>query len=220
MAGTPDASGRVIDAETLLRAYMAGIFPMAEDRDARELFWVDPERRGVIPLGALHISRSLRRDMRRTPHDVRRNTAFGQVVSLCAAREETWINADLKRLYLTLHHRGFAHSIEVWEGGMLAGGVFGVAIGGAFFGESMFSDRPSGSKMALVYLVDLLRRAGFTLFDTQFITAHLASMGAIEIPRYQYRADLSNALRREADFTGTPLTPSLQDVLQRNTHTS
>ncbi|MGR3467302.1 MAG: leucyl/phenylalanyl-tRNA--protein transferase [Shimia sp.] len=210
----------MIDAETLLRAYMAGIFPMAEDRNARELFWVDPERRGVIPLDGLHISRSLRQHMRRTPHDVRRNTAFTRVVALCAAREETWINDDLAGLYTTLHHRGFAHSIEVWEDGMIAGGIFGIAIGGAFFGESMFSGRPNGSKVALVYLVDLLRRAGFTLFDTQFITAHLTTMGAIEIPRDDYRRRLGAALRREGRFTDTPLPGAVQDVLQRNTHTS
>ena len=206
--------------ELLLRAYMAGIFPMAETRDAHDLFWVDPEWRGVIPLDGLHVSRSLRRAIRRQDYDVRINTDFEGVLDGCAARDETWINADLSRLYVALFEAGYAHSIEVLFNGRLAGGIFGIAIGGAFFGESMFSTQTNGSKIAMVYLVDRLRRGGFTLFDTQFITDHLASLGAVEIARSTYRDRLSGALAESASFT-RPLGPtSAQDVLQRITQTS
>lgn len=206
--------------ETLLRAYAAGVFPMAESRDAAELFWVNPRMRGVFPLDGFRISRSLRRRLLRGGYSVTADRAFAQVVAACAARDETWINPGLERLYHALHARGAAHSLEVWQDGALAGGVFGVSLGGAFFGESMFSRRTDGSKIALAYLVDLLNRAGFVLFDTQFITPHLASLGAVELPRSRYMERLGVALGTVADFNGPDPFPAPQDVIQRNTQTS
>ncbi|MEM6479569.1 MAG: leucyl/phenylalanyl-tRNA--protein transferase [Pseudomonadota bacterium] len=210
----------LLTPELLLRAYQIGIFPMSEARHSATLFWVDPERRGVIPLEGLHISRSLRRAVRKGDYDVRINAGFAEVLDGCASRPETWINDELRSLYLELHARGCAHSMEIWAEGRIIGGIFGVAIGGAFFGESMFSGRVNGSKIAMVYLVDRLRSAGFQLFDTQFITAHLASLGAIEIARSQYRRKLEAALVAEARFTELPLPASPQDVLQRMIQTS
>ncbi|MEM1152067.1 MAG: leucyl/phenylalanyl-tRNA--protein transferase [Pseudomonadota bacterium] len=210
----------ILTPELLLRAYEAGIFPMSEARHSSTLFWVDPERRGVIPLDGLHVSRSLRRAVRRADYDVRINTDFAQVLDGCAKRPETWINDELRHLYLELHFRGFAHSLEIWRDGAIAGGIFGVAIGGAFFGESMFSASTNGSKIAMVYLVDRLRRADFMLFDTQFITDHLASLGAIEISRAEYRAHLARAMTLDADFVSVSGPTAAQDVLQRMTQTS
>lgn len=209
-----------LSADTLLAAYASGIFPMAEHEDDPELFWVDPRQRGILPLTGFHISRSLARTLRRADFAVRFDTDFVGVVTGCADREETWINTTLRALYAELAARGHAHSCEVRDAtGALVGGVFGVAIGGAFFGESMFSRRRDGSKIALAYLVDRLRRGGFVLFDTQFLTPHLASLGGIEIPRARYRRALAEALAREADFTAPP-PASPQDVVQRNTQTS
>lgn len=209
----------MLTAEAMLSGYARGIFPMAEGRDEAELHWVDPRQRGIIPLDGFHISRSLARDIRRGNYTVRTNSAFAEVVRLCAARPETWINAPLAALYGRLHAIGHAHSLEVWREGDLAGGVFGVTLGAAFFGESMFSTRANGSKIALAYLVDRLGRAGFTLFDTQFLTPHLASLGAVEIPRAAYRARLVAALARRADFS-LPAVPDPHSLLQRMTQTS
>lgn len=210
----------ILSPELLLRAYEVGIFPMSESRNSAALFWVDPERRGIMPLDALHISRSLRRAVNRNNYDVRVNTAFSNVVDGCANRDETWINEELHQLYAELHTRGFAHSIEVWDQEGLRGGIFGVALGGAFFGESMFSARTNGSKIAMVYLVDRLKRAGFTLFDTQFITDHLASLGAKEISRAEYQRNLSKALKLDVSFGSLHGPISAQEVLQRSTQTS
>ncbi|MEM6727713.1 MAG: leucyl/phenylalanyl-tRNA--protein transferase [Pseudomonadota bacterium] len=210
----------ILSPELLLKAYQVGIFPMSEARHATTLFWVDPERRGVMPLDGLHVSRSLRRAVRRQDYDVRVNSDFAGVLDGCAARPETWINDELRALYLALHLQGHAHSLEIWGENGIAGAIFGVTIGGAFFGESMFSARTNGSKIAMVYLVDRLRRAGFALFDTQFITAHLASLGAVEISRATYRAELERALLLSADFTAPPGPTGAQDVLQRITQTS
>ena len=185
--------------ELLLQGYMAGVFPMAERRDDSEVFWVDPKRRGVLPLDGLHISRSLKRRILKEPFDVRFNADFPGVVAGCAEREETWINDQIYLAYLDLHRMGYAHSQEVWEGNELVGGVYGVAIGGAFFGESMFSRRTDASKIALAYLVSRLRTGGFTLFDTQFVTDHLIRLGAIEISRASYRRRLRDALSVEAN---------------------
>lgn len=208
-----------ITPELVLHAYASGIFPMAEHRDDPEVFWVEPRRRGVIPLDRFHISRSLARRIRQGRYEVTIDTAFDAVVDACADRPETWINDQIRTLYSQLHAMGRAHSLEIWQDGQLSGGVYGLAIGAAFFGESMFSRRRDASKVALAWLVDRLRRAGFTLLDTQFITPHLASLGAIEIPRAEYRRQLDEALSRSADFTAPPAaTP--QDVVQRNTHTS
>lgn len=209
-----------VTPELLLQAYRAGVFPMAEHRDDPEMFWVDPRKRGVFPLDGFRISRSLAKTLRRDTYRVTLNTAFGDVIDACADRSETWINHDIRVLYEELHHQGHAHSLEVWADDRLIGGVYGVAVGGAFCGESMFSRRRDASKIALAWLVDLLRRTGFVLFDTQFLTHHLASLGAIEITRAEYRAHLAQALQITADITSAPLAASGQDVVQRNTQTS
>jgi len=206
--------------ELLLRAYAAGIFPMAEGRDSAEVYWVDPRRRGILPLSEFHISRSLKRRIAQDPFTIRTDFAFSDVVAGCADRPETWINARIAELYAALHAAGHAHSLEVWEGADLVGGVYGVALGGAFFGESMFSRRRDASKIALAYLVDRLRQGGFTLFDTQFVTDHLRTLGAVEIPRLTYRARLAEALRRAADFDRAGRLPTAQELLQRSTQRS
>jgi len=196
-----------------------GIFPMAEHRDDPEIFWVDPRMRGVFPLDGFHISRSLERAMRKTAFTVAINTAFSDVVGGCADRADTWINAEIFTLYQALHASQTAHSIEVWDGGELVGGVYGVTLGGAFFGESMFSRRNNASKIALACLVDRLRRGGFSLFDTQFLTPHLASLGAVEITRTAYHKQLEAARSLTASFTQPPpATP--QEVVQRMTQIS
>ena len=205
--------------ELLLHGYSIGIFPMAEHRDDPEIFWVDPRRRGVFPLDGFHISRSLARAMRRTRFTITTNTAFNDVVTGCADRADTWINAEIFSLYGQLHALGHAHALEVWEDDMLVGGVYGVTLGRAFFGESMFSRRDNASKIALACLVDRLNRGGFTLFDTQFLTPHLASLGAQEITRAAYHARLEMALMKTADFTA-PAAASPQEVVQRMTQMS
>ena len=205
--------------ELLMRAYSMGVFPMSEHRDDPDIFWVDPLRRGIFPLDSFHISRSLARAMRRDDYTVTLDADFEGVLSACADRDETWINGEIHSLYMALHAQGNAHSIEVWQDGDLIGGVYGVVLGGAFFGESMFSRRTNGSKIALAYLIQHLRRSGFTLFDTQFITDHLASLGAIEIPRADYHKLLTWAVRQSADIAAQSL-PSVADVLQRKTQTS
>jgi leucyl/phenylalanyl-tRNA--protein transferase len=206
--------------EMLIQAYASGVFPMAETRDSDQVFWVDPKKRGVLPLDGFHLSRSLARALRRPDHTVTLDRDFAGVVTACADRDETWINRTIHDLYLDLHHAGLAHSVEVWSGDDLVGGVYGVALGAAFFGESMFSRRRDASKIALAYLVDHLRRTGFALFDTQFITPHLASLGAVEISRGAYHRMLDQALRNDADFGGIRQAPPPQDVIQRNTQTS
>lgn len=211
--------GQGLTGEMLLAGYARGIFPMAESREDPTLYWVDPRQRGVMPLDGFHLSRSLARTIRRGDFRISTDTAFSAVVDGCAARAETWINAPLRALYDDLHAKGFAHSLEVWAGDQLIGGVFGIALGGAFFGESMFSARRDASKIALAYLVDRLRQAGFTLLDTQFLTPHLASLGGVEIPRADYRRQLAHALRQDADFTA-PAVPDPQSILQRMTQTS
>ncbi|MEL6466930.1 MAG: leucyl/phenylalanyl-tRNA--protein transferase [Pseudomonadota bacterium] len=206
--------------ELLLQGYAAGIFPMAESRDDPEVFWVDPRMRGVLPLDGFHVSRSLARAMRRTDWALRVDTDFEGVVDGCSDRIDTWINPEIRRLYMALHARGQARSIEVWEEDQLIGGVYGVVLKGAFFGESMFSRRTDASKMALAAAVDHLRRAGFVLFDTQFLTAHLASLGAQEITRATYHAKLERALSvHSADFSAAPVA-TFQEVVQRMTQTS
>jgi len=206
--------------DLLLHAYASGVFPMSEGRDDPEIFWVDPRRRGVMPLDGVHISRSLARQMRRGGYEVSLNRDFAGVVDACAARPETWINGEIRGQYIALNDLGHAHSLEVWAADSLIGGVYGVAIGAAFFGESMFSHATGGSKLALVHLVDHLRRCGFQLFDTQFITDHLASLGAVEISRASYRSRLAAALQTPAHIAQYPLDTSPQSVLQRSTQTS
>lgn len=209
-----------LSPELLLRAYASGIFPMAESRGDPGMFWVDPRMRGVLPLDGFHISRSLGRRMRKGDYRVTLDEDFSAVVSACAEREDTWISFEIEALYAALHELGHAHSLEVWEGGTLAGGVYGVALGGAFFGESMFSARRDGSKLALAHLTDHLRRCGFALFDTQFITPHLASLGAVEIPRRDYRLRLREALSLPSSIHDTVLDTDPYSVMQRSTQTS
>ena len=188
--------------EILLRAYAEGLFPMAERRGDPTLYWVSPEKRGIIPLDSFHVPHRLARTARSGSFTVTADLAFVEVMMACAApgpdRPETWINDEILRLYTALHAGGHGHSIECWQDGELAGGLYGVRLGAAFFGESMFSRRRDASKVALVHLVEGLRRGGFVLLDTQFVTGHLAQFGAIEIPRTQYLAKLADALNREA----------------------
>ena len=205
--------------ELLLHGYSIGIFPMAEHREDPDIFWVDPKRRGVFPLDRFHISRSLARRLKKAQYRIDINTDFAGVVDGCADRAETWINGEIRAHYLSLFDSGHAHSLEVWDGDELVGGVYGVVLGAAFFGESMFSRRTDASKIALAYLVDRLRQGGFTLFDTQFVTDHLASLGAEEISRASYHRKLRDALMRQSDFTG-PAVPTPQDVIQRITQMS
>lgn len=209
-----------LTVDLLLHAYRSGVFPMAEHRDDPEVFWVDPRRRGVFPLDGFHISRSLAARLRRQVYRVSLNTAFEAVIDGCADRDETWINSEIRRLYSELYGLGHAHSLEVWDGGTLIGGVYGVVVGTAFCGESMFSRQTDASKIALAWLIDLLNRTGFTLFDTQFLTPHLASLGAVEISRTSYHRQLALALEGCADILSAPLAASGQDVVQRNTQTS
>lgn len=197
-----------ITPELLLKAYAYGVFPMAKSRDDDKVFWVQPKLRGVIPLHQFHASRSLRKTLRKELFAVTIDTAFEQVLDYCAetkpGRPETWINAKIVELFTSLHHAGLAHSVEVWRDGELVGGLYGLAMGAAFFGESMFSRITDGSKVALCHLVGIMKQGGFVLLDTQFITDHLARFGAIEIPQKDYLAQLSLALSQHADF-GSPL---------------
>lgn len=208
-----------ITPDLLLHGYSIGIFPMAENRGDSEIFWVDPRRRGILPLDRFHMSRSLRKTILRDQFSISVNTCFADVVDGCADRADTWINEEIRNLYIVLHGELKAHSVEVWDQSDLVGGVYGVTLGTAFFGESMFSRRRDASKVALAYLVDRLRRAGFTLFDTQFLTDHLASLGAIEITRAAYHLRLEAALKDDADFCA-PAIPTGYDVVQRNTQMS
>ncbi|MCC7427095.1 MAG: leucyl/phenylalanyl-tRNA--protein transferase [Alphaproteobacteria bacterium] len=193
-----------ITPDLLLRAYAAGLFPMAERRDSERLFWLDPEARGILPLDGFHLSKRLHRTVRAGTYEVRCDSAFAAVMAGCAApgtgRGETWINPEIERLYDALHAMGHAHSIECWHEGALVGGLYGVSLGAAFFGESMFSRARDASKVALVHLVARLRLAGFSLLDTQFVTGHLSQFGAIEIARAEYRAMLAHALEHPAAF--------------------
>jgi len=203
-----------------LQAYAAGIFPMAESQQDEEIFWIDPKLRGILPLDKFHISRSLRRIILANAYTIRTNSDFSTVVNSCADRPVTWINGPIFALYQSLHEQGFAHSLEVWDGDDLIGGVYGVALGGAFFGESMFSRRTDASKIALAYLVDRLRQGGFALFDTQFLTPHLQSLGGMEISREAYRGLLRQALEIGADFHRAGQPPSAAGVIHRNSQTS
>lgn len=210
----------VLTPQLLMQAYENGIFPMSETRDDPELFWVDPMMRGIVPLEGFHISRSLARRVRKAEFRVAVDSDFQAVIAGCADRAETWINDTIRALYADLFRAGHVHTVEIWEGDTLVGGVYGLAIGGVFFGESMFSRRTDTSKLALLYLVDRLRVGGFALFDVQFLTPHLESLGAVEITREHYRARLRDALSIEADFSAAGDVPSPQLVLQRMTQTS
>ncbi len=192
----------------MLKAYRLGLFPMAETRTAQRLYWLDPEERGILPLDGFHVPRTLRRTLRSGRLTVTADRDFPAVIAGCAAsgagREDTWINPDIERLFTTLAAAGHAHSVETWAEGALVGGLYGVAIGGAFFGESMFSRTDDASKVALVHLVARLRLGGFRLLDTQFVTTHLARFGAVEIPRERYKALLRDAVATEARWLAAP----------------
>lgn len=190
--------------DMLLRAYAIGVFPMAEDRDDPDLFWIDPRMRGIIPFDAFHIPRRLRRKTRQGRYRITFNRDFEAVMEGCAEsterRPRTWINDKILTLYASLHRMGHAHSVEVWRDDILVGGLYGVSLGGAFFGESMFSRMTDASKIGLVHLVARLRRGGFTLLDSQFVTRHLERFGAVEIPRAEYRTMLADAINVDAGF--------------------
>lgn len=208
-----------VTPELVLRAYRAGLFPMAERRDGDRLYWLDPELRGILPLDRFHLPRRLARTVLAGVFEVRCDSAFAEVIRGCAApapdRPETWINAEIERLFNGLHAMGYAHSVECWHEGRLVGGLYGVALGGAFFGESMFSARRDASKVALVHLVARLRLGGFRLLDTQFVTEHLARFGAIEIPRSEYRRLLAAALATPAHFVAAPPPEQLRAEIER-----
>jgi leucyl/phenylalanyl-tRNA---protein transferase len=213
--------------DILLAAYAAGVFPMAESADDPQLFWVDPRRRGIIPLDGFHVTRRLRRVVRRPIFEIRCDSAFEEVILGCAEatqkRPNTWINDEIVRLYAALCARGAAHSVECWRDGALVGGLYGVSLGAAFFGESMFSRETDASKVALVHLVARLRLGGYRLLDTQFLTPHLARFGGVEISRGRYHRLLADALSYRAVFPSA-LPEALGDdplaVLQSSTLTS
>ena len=188
----------------ILRAYGCGLFPMAEGKAEADVFWVDPEKRGVIPLDRFHVPRRLARTVRAGHFEIAVDRDFARVMRGCARRTgrrpESWINGSIFEAYCALHRQGHAHSIEAWREGRLAGGLYGVVLGAAFFGESMFSAERDASKVALVHLVARLRAGGFALLDTQFVTPHLTRFGAVEMPRARYLARLAHALQREASF--------------------
>jgi leucyl/phenylalanyl-tRNA--protein transferase len=208
-----DSVSSAITPEVLLRAYACGIFPMAESADDPTLFWVEPEMRGVIPLDGFRVSSRLARTVRSDAFTVTVDTAFKAVIANCAApqagREDTWINARIRDLYVGLHELGHGHSVEVWQNDELVGGLYGVSLGRAFFGESMFHRARDASKVALVHLVARLMTGGFALLDAQYVTEHLRSFGAVEIPRRRYRALLDKAIKGEADFRKLAIAPPI-----------
>jgi leucyl/phenylalanyl-tRNA--protein transferase len=208
----PFAPGYRIPPELLLRAYASGVFPMAEHADDPEVFWVRPETRGVIPLDAFHVPKSLAKTIRQGRFEIRYDHDFAGVIDGCAetgeGRASTWINAPIREAYLDLHRRGHCHSVEAWRDGRLVGGLYGVSLGGAFFGESMFHRETDASKVALVYLVARLKADGFVLLDTQFVTPHLATLGAIEVPRSRYQRLVEAAIGVTAHWTPAPLDPA------------
>ncbi len=202
-----------ITPEILLRAYAAGLFPMAESADDPGLFWVEPEERGVFPLDGLIVSRSLAKTVRSDRYEVRVDTDYDGVIGGCAAsgpgRQGTWISGRIRLLYRELFEAGFVHTVEAWADGALVGGLYGVALGQAFFGESMFHRSRDASKVALVHLVARLRAGGFRLLDTQFVTDHLATLGAVAVPRPAYKRLLAAAMAGQGDFAAVPLSATL-----------
>jgi leucyl/phenylalanyl-tRNA--protein transferase len=212
-----------LSPDLLLRAYAAGLFPMAESAEDPDLFWIDPDPRGVLPLDRFHLPRRLKRTLRSGQYEVRVDTAFDAVMRGCAEptemRPKTWINDEILRLYGALYEQGYAHSVEAWRAGELVGGLYGVALRGVFFGESMFSRSADASKVALVHLVARLLKGGFRLLDTQFVTDHLRRFGAVEISRADYHRQLEHALGVEAYFA-EGLADDPVSVLQSSTVTS
>ncbi|MEM6626894.1 MAG: leucyl/phenylalanyl-tRNA--protein transferase [Pseudomonadota bacterium] len=210
--------------EQLLDCYRRGVFPMADDRDDPRLFLVDPDCRGVIPLDDFHLPRSLKKSILKDRFEVRVDTAFTSVVEACASpapgRESTWINSPIVNLYSALHRKGYAHSVECWDGEDLVGGLYGVSLRGAFFGESMFSRATDASKTALAHLVARLKFGGYQLLDTQFVTDHLKRFGATEISRDAFKVKLGRALAHSAEFSAAPSIMSGTTVVQLITQTS
>ncbi len=204
--------------ELLLRAYAAGIFPMAESRGDPSVFWVEPEERGVIPLDAFHLSRSLGKALRRDPFQVRCDTAFEPTIRACAEatedRPDTWINEPIIAACVRLHGAGFAHSVECWRRGEMVGGVYGVSLGAAFFAESMFSRATDASKVALAHLAARLRQGGYMLLDVQFVSEHLKQFGAVEIPAAEYRRRLVRAVTEKAAFRGDMRSSEVAAILR------
>ncbi|MBN8808327.1 MAG: leucyl/phenylalanyl-tRNA--protein transferase [Sphingomonas sp.] len=215
MRHLPEPSYEVLDADRVLVAYAAGVFPMADARDAAGVYWVEPHRRAILPLDGFHLSRSLRKTIASDRFRVTADTTFERVVALCAEsagdRPETWINATIERVFATLHARGHAHSVECWDGERLVGGLYGLALGQAFFGESMVSRATDASKVALAWLVARLRVGGFRLLDCQFMTDHLASLGAVEISRRDYVALLGAALGSLGAASSVAAVPAVGD---------
>ncbi len=213
-----------VTPDLLMRAYRVGLFPMAETRRGQRLYWLDPELRGVLPLDGFHLPKRLLRTVLSDRYEVTSNHSFAAVVAGCAAaapgREDTWINADIERLFGDLHRRGFAHSVECRQGGALVGGLYGVSLGGVFFGESMFSLARDASKVALVHLVARMRLGGYTLLDTQFVTRHLAQFGADEIPRDQYKMLLAAAVQVPARWLPAPDPAALEAEIRLLYHHS
>ncbi len=211
---------RHLSAELLLEGYRQGIFPMSEKKNDLKLFWVNPKERGIFPINAFHVSRSLKKRLLKVDYEVKVSTAFADVVRACADRPESWINQTIFELYCALWSKGKAHSIEIWQNNVLIGGVYGVVDGAAFFGESMFSKERDASKMALAYLMHRLKNTGFQLFDTQFLTDHLASLGAIQISRQQYLYLLNEALKKPANFLSPNYSVTASEIVHRNGQTS
>ncbi len=213
-----------VTPELLLRAYALGVFPMAESRNDPELYWIDPKQRGILPLDGFHVPQSLRKAVRRRIFDIRIDSAFREVMEGCAepgpGRPDSWINQEILGLYTALHEGGHAHSLEAWREGRLVGGLYGVTIGAAFFGESMFSREPDASKVALVHLVARLRCAGFELLDTQFVTRHLARFGVVEVSRQRYQDLLQRAIARPADFYCEVPDSAVEALMQSSTQMS
>jgi len=206
-----------ITPQVLLKAYTCGIFPMAESADDPQLYWIEPQARGVLPLDQVRVPKRLRRTIRQERYQIRIDTDFAGVIAGCAApkpgRRTTWINDRIRKLYRELHRLGYCHTVEVWDGERLVGGLYGVALGGAFFGESMFSEVRDASKIALIYLCARLIYGGFVLLDTQFVTDHLRQFGTIEVDRAEFHRQLEAALKINGDFFRLEPEPTAERVL-------
>jgi leucyl/phenylalanyl-tRNA--protein transferase len=221
---TSDEQSLAITPHVVLKAYACGIFPMAESAEDPSIYWIEPRERGILPLDGFHLPRRLARAVRRDDYEVRIDFDFEAVIAACAesapGRRKTWINAEIRRIYRELHGIGRAHSVEIWRNDCLIGGLYGVSLGAAFFGESMFHRERDASKIALVHLVARLRAGGFELLDTQFVTEHLKQFGAIEVPRRRYQKLLEDAIAKPADFFQLPIPSSSDVVLQSVSQTS
>lgn len=217
MAGYKDDIVMEITPQVLLKAYACGLFPMAESADDPGLFWLEPEQRGILPFDAFHLPRRLKRTIRNDIFEIRVSTDFQRVIDGCAepmpGRQKTWINREIRRLYGELFDMGYCHTIEAWLEGELVGGLYGVSLNGAFFGESMFTFRTDASKVCLAHLVARLIVGGYSLLDTQFVTDHLSKFGTLEVTQSDYNERLSEALKLETDFYALPTNASGHDVL-------